>query len=74
MVSNGAVISLCLPLSAVCNEQGGLEEMEVAPDRSLEALILENGINGNQRHMYVFNYYELWLGHRYSVVWFQGLL
>lgn len=51
------------PLSqSVSNEQGSIEGMEESPDKSLEALILENDINGNQRHIYVSDVYELWLG------------
>lgn len=69
MVSNVAMTNFCLPP----NEWGSIEEVEVT-DRSFEASILEKDRNGNQRHSYVSKYYELWLGHKYSIVWFQGLL
>lgn len=74
MVSNVAMTNFCLPPNAVCNEWGSIEEVEEVTDMSFEALILEKDRNGNQRHSYVSKYYELWLGRKYSIVWFQGLL
>lgn len=51
-----------------------LKQREGMPDRSFEALILDEDINRNQRHISASSYFELWLGHKYSIAWFQGFL
>ena len=62
----------CASLPVLCAMSEEVWKAKEAPASGFEALILEKDVNGNQRHIYVPNYFELWLGHKHSIAWFKG--